>query len=151
MTAKKPTALKELQGTARADRANPDEPRLPAELPDRPTWIDNDPTTAAMFDQVVEYVHNMKVSTRVDGIALSLLADQLTLYMEMREIIREEGLSMVTPAGNNVRHPLLTPMNQSLTSIHKLLREYGLTAVSRSLVSAVEEEGDEFEDFLGGS
>lgn len=150
---KKPSALKELQGTARPDRANPLEPKPEVGIPDAPAWVDDDPQTRALFDQVTRYVVDMNIGTRVDGLALSLLADQIGLYIELRDQIRRQGtvLEMEGSQGQVIKkpHPALPQLNQTLGSIHKLLREYGLTAASRSNVSAHEErEVDAFEDFL---
>lgn len=153
MRPKKPTAMHELQGTARPDRANPNEPRLPTQVPDAPSWVDEDPTTRALFDQVTRYVTDMNVATQVDGLALSLLADQLALYIELRQHIRKEG-TVITTVGSQGQektqsHPALPQLNTTLGSIHKLLREYGLTAASRSNVSVHEEKDvDSFDDFL---
>ena len=150
---KKPSALKELQGTARPDRSNPSEPRLPVRIPDAPAWVDEAPTTRALFDQVTKYVTDMNIATQVDGLALSLLADQIALYIELRSHIREEG-TVVTVTGSTgqdktMAHPAIPQLNQTLGSIHKLLREYGLTAASRSNMSAHEEKDvDSFADFL---
>lgn len=153
---KKPTAIKELEGTWRADRHNPNEPRPPVELPDRPNWLDEDPRASRLFDQVTQYVKDMRLSTRVDGIALSMLCDQLSLYLEVREQIREEGvmITVTTKQSGTYEkpHPLLTSLNQAYGNIFKMLTQYGLTPVSRMNVSAApEEDGNEFETFLNGS
>lgn len=150
---KKPTALKELQGTARADRANPLEPRPSVGIPDAPAWIDEDPVTRQLFDQVTKYIVDMKVATQVDGLALSLLADQLSLYLEIRNEIRSRGVMLQEEGstGQTVTkpNPLLPQLNSAYTAIVKMLREYGLTAASRTNVSMIEErEIDTFEEFL---
>jgi P27 family predicted phage terminase small subunit len=152
---KKPTGLKELHGTARPDRANPNEPRPPVEMPDAPAWIDEDPVTRELFDQVTRYVTDMNIATQVDGLALSMLADQVSLYVETRNLIRRQGLFEESEGsqGQIVKkaHPGLPILNQCLGNIHKLLREYGLTAASRSNVSAKEEkEVNTFQDFING-
>lgn len=150
---KKPSDQKKLQGTWRKDRANPLEPTPAKGLPDRPAWVDGDPTTAALFDAATKYVNNMGIATEVDGIALGLLADQLGLYIQLRESIREEGVVIEiegsTGQTKKMANPALPQLNQTLGSIHKLLREYGLTAASRSNVSKIEDDvKDDFESFL---
>lgn len=152
--AKKPTALKRLEGTWRADRHNPNEPELPAEFPDRPPWVDDDPRTAALFEQIGQYLVEMRIATRVDSIGVSLLADQLNLYLEMREQVREEGNTIIVQGGSSTytkAHPLMTPMNQTYQNIVRLLKEYGLTPVARTNVEASENEGDSFDQFLNGT
>ena len=80
---RKPTKLKELNGTLRPDRTNPNEPKLPVSLPDRPSWLDEDPLAAQLFDQVTKYMVDMNVGTHVDGLALSMLSDQVAMYLRL--------------------------------------------------------------------
>lgn len=151
----KPTNLHDLEGTYRGDRQNPDEPRLPVELPDRPPWVDDDDRTALIFDQVTKYITEMQVGASVDGIALSLLADQLATYIEIRQQIRDEGLTVevTTKASGTYEKPhhLLTALNQCYGNIFKMLTQYGLTAASRAHVSAAPNDADDFESFLNNS
>lgn len=151
---KKPTALHDLQGTARPSRTNELEPVLTGRLPDRPEWVDEDQLTSALYDQVAMYVHNMGVATEVDGIGLSMLADQLAIYIEMRRKVREEG-TVITVKGSSgqdrqIPHPCLPQMQSTITTIHKFLREYGLTPSSRPNVSVIdnEETVNTLDDFL---
>lgn len=151
---RKPTALHKLQGTGQKSRMNQLEPVLANRLPDKPSWIEDDPMASSLYNQVVQYVHNMGVATEVDGLALSILADQLSIYIEMRSKIREDG-TMIEVEGSQgqtrkVPHPCLAQMNSVVNQIHRFLREYGLTASSRANVSTLEKGGDvsSFDDFM---
>jgi P27 family predicted phage terminase small subunit len=150
---KKPTALKELTGTLEKSRANPNEPRPDVAVPDMPMWVADDPMTASLYDQVTQYVVDMRVGTRADGVALALLADQLAMYLELRQQVREEG-AVIEIEGSQGQikkqpNPALQPMNTAFANIHKMLREYGLTAASRSSVDAQpEKEINSFDDFM---
>jgi len=154
---RKPTQLKALNGTLRPDRANPSEPQLPVGLPDRPSWLDEDPLAAQLFDQVTKYMVDMQVGTHVDGLALSMLSDQVAMYLRLRRTILDEGELINTQNINGdpviKPHPAIGPLNQAFTNINKLLREYGLTASSRSHLHAkadVNSPINTFEDFLNG-
>lgn len=152
---KTPTAKKKLTGTYRPGESNKYEPMLPASLPDRPPWVDEDPDTAAIFDQVVEYCRYMGIHTKVDGIGVSLLAEQLVQYLQLRAVIREEGMMIkhVATNGSEVTkvHPALAQMNAQFGALLRMLREYGLTASSRANVSAApEQEINSFDDFMNG-
>ena len=105
---RKPTGLHELEGTVRKDRHNQLEPQPKKGLPDRPMWVEQDPVTASLFDAVTKYVDDMKISTAVDGIALGLLADQLGLYITLREAIREDG-SIISETGEGPREAYCPP------------------------------------------
>lgn len=150
---KKPTALKELTGTAQPCRMNPNEPRPEVGLPDMPSWLTDDPVASALYEQVGTYIAEMKIGTRADGLGVAMLADQLTMYIELRQQVRTEG-AVIDLEGSNgqmkkVPHPALTPLNTAFTNIHKMLREYGLTAASRSNVDAQpEKEINTFDDFM---
>ena len=150
---RKPTALHELEGTGQASRMNPDEPRLPAAIPERPEWVDPYGEAGAIYAQVTEYANRMGVTTESDGIALGILADQIALYIELRDTVRKQGNVLeVEGASGQVKyipHPCLAQMNATLTTIHKFLREYGLTAASRPNVSSIPvKDVSTFDDFL---
>lgn len=154
---RKPTALKKLEGTYRKDRAVGNEPDLKVELPDRPHWLDEDPLAAQLFEQVTKYMVAMQIGTSVDGLALSMLSDQVAMYLRLRRTILEEGelITTVNTNGDQVikPHPALGPLNQAFTNCQRLLREYGLTASSRAGVNARADAGapiNTFEDFLNG-
>lgn len=154
---KTPSALKKLTGTYRKDRAVGNEPDLKVELPDRPHWLDEDPLAAQLFEQVTKYMVDMQIGTSVDGLALSMLSDQVAMYLRLRRTILEEGelITTVNTNGDQVikPHPALGPLNQAFTNCQRLLREYGLTASSRAGVNARADVGapiNTFEDFLNG-
>ena len=133
---RKPTAIKKLTGTFRNDRAYPNEPQLGVSFPDKPEWLDADPLSSELFDQVSKYMVDMRVSASVDGLAISLLSDQVALYLRLRKNILDEGEMIRSPnsAGEMIlkAHPAIVPMNQSFVNISRLMREYGLTASFRS-------------------
>lgn len=149
----KPTAIKELTGTAQACRLNPNEPRPDVAIPDMPMWISDDPLTQGLYEQVTQYVVDMRVGTSVDGVGLALLADQLALYIELRKQVRTEG-AVIEQEGSQGQtrrtpNPAIVPMNQTFNNIKGMLREYGLTAASRSSVSAIQErEINTLDDFM---
>ena len=91
---KKPTALKELTGTAQPCRMNPNEPRPEVGLPDMPSWLTDDPVASALYEQVGTYIAEMKIGTRADGLGVAMLADQLTMYIELRHQVRTEGAAI---------------------------------------------------------
>ena len=153
---RKPTALHELQGTGQASRMNELEPVLAVRLPDKPSWIDSNPEALSLYNEVTMYVHRMGVATEVDGMGLSLLAHQMSIYIEMAHKVHEEG-PIVTTVGSNgqdrtTAHPCLPQMSTALGSIFKIMREYGLTPSSRANVSTVkgDEPVDAMSDFLQG-
>ena len=148
-----PTAIRDLRGTQRADRARPLEPKLPKKMPDRPSWIDDDPVAASLFDQMSEYITGMGVASSLDGLAISLMADQMALYLDLRGQIQKEGAIQWIDGSRGQRvqkaHPAVNEANKAFGNVFKMLREYGMTAASRSHVEVPEEKiVDDFESFL---
>ena len=97
----------------------------------------------------------MSIHTQVDGVALSLLADQLATYLRLRQVVLNDGevIEQLSNVGNPVKkvHPALPQMQACFASVLRMLREYGLTASSRVNVSASSEtELNTFEDFING-
>jgi phage terminase small subunit len=123
---RKPTSLKLLQGTWRADRHNPREPVLPAGRPRCPKWLRKQ--ARPFWGRLVGDTERLGVLTEVDGLALALLAEALADYNAAPV---EDWRQRSTWAKNALR----------------LLQEFGLTPVSRGRVhvAAPAREPDEFE------
>ena len=140
---RKPTALHDLQGTGQASRMNPLEPVLVNRLPDKPEWIESNEAANALYSEVSMHVHRMGVGSEIDGMGLSLLAHQMSLYIEMAKAVHDEG-TVITTIGSSgqektMTHPCIAQMGSTATSIFKIMREYGLTPSSRSNVSTTDE------------
>jgi phage terminase small subunit len=127
---RRPTSLKMLTGTYRADRANPFEPRLAAGRPRRPAWLSKD--ARGHWRRLIEETEALGVLTPVDGLALAMLAQTLAGYVQFQGDWRaRSAFSKMT-----------------LT----LLREFGLTPSSRGRVNVAArpaDEPDEFEELFG--
>ena len=147
---KKPQGLKELHGTARADRQNPNAPVFAVAAPPRPSFLDDDPQAAVLYEVAVATLMKMAVVTESDSLALSMLADQLSRYLDMRKTVRDEGMTIEGARGGRIAHPLMTHLNAGYSNIHKMLVQYGLTAATRDNVDAapLEAPADSFEAFL---
>ncbi len=150
----KPTALKQLQGTARPDRLNPDEP-APVVLQDAqpPAWLKGRARKA--WRELAPVLTEMGVLTVADRAALALLCDTYGDYLALRETVEREGrtYTLTTKTGD------IMPMPRPEVSIaadawkraSAMLQQFRLTPASRSKVSATEQvETDPFEQFLKG-
>jgi len=150
---RKPVALKKLEGTFRKDRAPQNGVEMPVVLAAKPDWADHDVIASALYDEVSTHVHSMGISSEVDGIAIALLADQLSLYLKLRAAVLTDGpiVETVSSTGATINkpHQALAPMNVCYGAIVKMMSEYGLTAASRAKVGAnTPVVVDSFEDFL---
>ena len=96
-----------------------------------------------------------KVGSKVDGLALALLSDQLSSYLRVREGLHNHYAKFGTYElvnGDVTRaHPLLGTQSTIYGNILKLLVQYGLTAASRANVQADLDSGkDPIDAFLDG-
>jgi phage terminase small subunit len=138
MPAKLPTRMKALKGTLRGDRANAREPRpeLGKPRPSRELALD----VRREFDELVRLLAPLGVLTVVDGLALELGAVALAEYWWHEAVIREKGATYetTTPAGSTMIRPRpeVPLAADAWRRASAMLREYGLTAVSRARVEA---------------
>lgn len=151
---RKPLSVKKAEGTINVtrDRGKVD---LPVEIPDRPHWLDDDLVASSLFDEITQYMLTMQVTSRVDGMGLSLLADQFSTYLRLRKMVLDEGdlVEVVGPKGDITKkaHPAFSSLDKTFNHLTKLLREYGLTPASRAHLESKrgsDEPINSFEDFL---
>lgn len=150
---RKPVALKKLEGTFRKDRHAENVVDLPVSAPPKPEWAEHDMIASQLYDQVVGHISRMGVGSEVDGIAVAMLADQLSQYLKLRAMVLADGLIVETvgSTGNTIQkpHAALSQMNTTYTNIVKMMSEFGLTPASRAKVGAnAPVTVDSFESFL---
>ena len=140
MTKRLPTELKKQRGTLRADRTNPNEPKLPSVIPATPTWLSE--TGQKAFIELGELLHDMSVLTQADSMALELLCDAYSEYKQAKEVVNTLGATQdVTSREGNTKsilRPEVQIANQSFVRVFQLLKEFGLTPSSRAKVNAIE-------------
>jgi phage terminase small subunit len=115
---RKPTALKVLHGTDRADRANPSEPR-PALGAEPPPWLPETGVAREAWDRLAAVLTEMKVLTVADAEALALACVALADYLD-------------APSDADNWRRADAAWKRYLYG----LRDFGLTPASRSKVSA---------------
>jgi phage terminase small subunit len=133
MTARKPTALKMLHGTDRADRANPAEPQ-PAVGAEPPPWLPKRGVARAAWNRLAPILSHLRVLTVADAEALALACDALAEYLAARD--DPDGWRHADSAWKRYLYAL---------------RDFGLTPASRPKVSAMPERAvDPLEKWASG-
>ena len=144
-----PTTIKELNGTARADRTNPDEPMVTAltEAPPAPSYLKEMAKRA--WRRTAATLVEMGVLTEADLVALEAYC---TLYAHYRDAERHLKDSMMITGSNG--QPVLSPYHRvsrdSLKEMKSWMQEFGLTPSGRSRVrvkkpaEAGETEGEDW-------
>lgn len=138
---RKPTQLKVVQGTTRADRANPGEPKIAAGAVSQraPAWLSAN--ARPWWRRVRPILARMKVLTDADPIALGLLCDALADYVAARDQLAKEGRTYETEseAGRMIRaNPLVGDQADAWRRAKLMLTEFGLTPASRAKVSVAD-------------
>lgn len=157
---RKPTRLKLLQGTARPDRANKEEPKLPTIIPRAAKGLSDQDGKA--WRHIARILRPMNIMTAADVLALELLATAYVDFWEARRTINEKGPTYVSKTekmtnekGSQVlcviirRRPEIEIMSDAWRRIEKMLSHFGLSPSSRSRVSVIRKlkEADPFDQF----
>jgi P27 family predicted phage terminase small subunit len=148
---RKPTALHVVEGTTRADRENPDEPR-PELGAQRPFWLTKRGVWA--WKKLAPRLVKTRILTELDAEALALLCDAYADYLEARAIVAREGLtyeSATESGGTMIRpRPEVDMKARAWARVEKMLSNFGATPAARAKVhAAAEGDLDPFESFLG--
>jgi P27 family predicted phage terminase small subunit len=148
MRGSKPAAntLKILEAV-RASEINFGEAKPPAGYPAAPGFLDSE--AKAEFMRVAELLDAMRALSRAEGPCLGLYAMYVPVLQAAAAIVKEKGPVIATPRGNQVPNPAWHVMRQALQDMFHILRELGLTPISRPrLRIQTSTARDELEDFL---
>ena len=138
---KTPTVLKEMYGTARADRILENEMQvdLLSELPEAPDLLSE--IGIAEWYKVTTQLFNLKMLHDVDQSLILAYCNEMSLYIESELELRENGRidNFKNSNGDLVRSqakPLVKVKNDALANALKLAVQFGLTPVARTNISA---------------
>lgn len=79
----------------------------------------------------------------VDNASLDLLATNLNIIFDAKEILDKEGIVCVNKVGTPIPHPAVKIMNDAQRKALEIMREYGLTALARKRLTRGEPEKEE--------
>ena len=138
---KTPTVLKEMQGTARADRVLENEMQvdLVSELPEAPELLST--IGIAEWYKVTSQLYNIKMLHKVDLRLIESYCNEMALYIECEMELRKNGRidNFKNSNGDLMRSqakPLVKVKNDALNNAMKLATQFGLTPVARANISA---------------
>lgn len=130
----KPTALKLVQGTYRPDRANSNEPKPRPAIPPCPKFLQGE--ARKQYNKLAKKLARIGLMTELDDMALSMLCQAWSEYIEATDQVNKSGLLVKSPNKYPVLNPHLIAANQALKKIRSLLAEFGMTPGSRSRIHA---------------
>lgn len=162
---RKPTKLKLIEGTIRADRFNEEEPEAPpADVRTPPDWLPPRSEARRLWRRVAPVLSRMGVLTVADTDALALLCSVLADVIELEEDIRKKGreyesyIELEGEKGETIVKRIVRPRPQvaMLSDARRMVKamwvEFGMTPSARSRVKANTGDGkkDPFDAFMGG-
>lgn len=82
---------------------------------------------------------------------LELLADNLELYQQCKDSIKNDGLLLMAKNGSYTKNPLIKVQLDAQIQITKFLTEFGLTPRAQAKINLIgDEENDELKELLEG-
>jgi P27 family predicted phage terminase small subunit len=153
---RKPTAMKQLSGTARADRASPREPRRAfASMAKPPKGAKGNLLVA--WKRLAPLVDALRVATRQDEVAFAQMVETYRIILDARESLDEAGGSPVyecmTQFGVQMKaRPEVEIIAKNQKILAYWMNRFGLTPADRSRVAEIEGEGaaDPLDEFSPG-
>jgi P27 family predicted phage terminase small subunit len=138
----KPTALKVVAGTDRADRRNDNEPRFNPEIPTPPPFLSDE--AKVEWGRVCDALYGAGVLSKTDRAALAAYcqaygrwqqAEAALALMSARDNVTK-GLMIKTTNGNAVQNPLVGTANKAMADMVRYAAEFGMTPSARSRINA---------------
>jgi P27 family predicted phage terminase small subunit len=145
----KPTNLKLIQGTYRADRANPSEPKPRAVIPPCPKFLQGE--ARKQYKKTAKKLARIGLMTELDDMALAMLCAGWQELLDATDQVNQGGILIKSPSGLPVLNPYLTVANQAIKKVRALLAEFGMTPGSRSRIQTAatsDEPDDEWSKLL---
>ena len=138
---RKPTKLKQMQGTLEERRVNPAEPKYDLQMPEAPAWLGED--AKVEWNRICPSLVASGVATGVDFAVLANYCQVWAEFVAATKTINEEGRYQIALNGNKVPHPALVQQRNSSTLLRSLAQELGLSPASRSKVSGNVQQSDD--------
>jgi P27 family predicted phage terminase small subunit len=144
---KKPTQLKVLQGTFRADRANPNEPSPDSCIPDAPDHLSKD--ALIEWGRMSSHLYKLGLLSEIDRTALAIYCQTYSRMIKYEKIVSEKGELIKTSTGAIQLSPAMWVVNKAIEQCHKFLVEFGMSPASRAKVTAkdTDKEKDEWDAY----
>lgn len=147
MPRRKPTALKVLQGTDRADRTKNEPKPKPIATP-CPKWLPAD--AKRLWRDLAPPLERLGLLTETDGTAFGDLCLCLARLRQAEEVVTERGL-LVEGERGMVKNPACQLAREYRASAQKWAGRFGLTPADRGSLDLPpkDDEDDDLDNILG--
>ncbi len=138
----KPSGLKLVTGTDRADRANPDEPQPQPARPEPPGHLNAE--ARAEWDRICVRLCALGILSQIDRAALAaycqaygrwVQAEGALDLMAARDTVTH-GLMIKTQGGNAIQKPLVGTANKAMADMMRYAAEFDMTPSARTRIRA---------------
>lgn len=149
---RKPTALKELEGTVRPDRANAREPKTRlVRIPPPPEHLSSCERQA--WKRLAKVVDPMKIATASDLESFAFAVQTIAAaHLAAREVFESGSVTDVEETAHGGAHAKVKPALTAMVQLQKLwivhANRWGLTPGDRSRVSTLEGDDKDSKDPL---
>lgn len=102
------------------------------------------------MDNVLLDLEDRGVLENVDSAALTMLAQNYSMFIKASKQLEIDGLTVTSDRGNISPHPLIKIAKDAQTQAMKVMLEFGLTAKARTKLPKKDNEKEEspFEQFI---
>ncbi len=131
---KLPRNIKDIRGTQRPSRDQFDLTSGDAFKAPPPPPVGLSERACVAWRVLAAETVSLGVLTSADLPMLTLLAETQATAAELESTIRDEGFTVSTAAGGRKSHPALKALESTRNAVGRLLREFGLSPLSRKYV-----------------
>lgn len=129
---------------------NEPQPSAPTRTPPAPSHLNAHGKKE--WRRIVKLLLNTKVYTDADHALLEAYCQAYGRWVDAEQQVQQFGSVIRTSNNNLVLSPYLSIANRALDQMQKLATEFGMSPVSRTRVSKIEDDNeDPFEAEFGGS
>ena len=142
----KPTALKDAQGTLRADRINLREPKPTKKLGEPPGHLSE--VAVEEWRRIEGSLKGAGIATALDAAALGAYCQAYSRWVSAEQALEKMkndagGLLVKTTNGNMIQNPIVGVANKAMSDMVRYAAEFGMTPSSRSRISAEEDDTED--------
>jgi P27 family predicted phage terminase small subunit len=143
----KPSGLKVVAGTDRADRRNEDEPKPEVTRPKAPAHLSK--PAKAEWRRVVDQLFNLGIMSDLDVAALGAYCAAYGRWVDAEKALAKmaerdpatKGIMIKTTAGNAIQNPLVGASNKAAADMVRYAAEFGMTPSARARLSGGGDDG----------
>ena len=102
---------------------------------------------------ITSMMEKMGVSTPLDGMSVKMFADAWEQYTEARDFLKKHGNTYTTTTASgdlmHRKYPQIEILNSAWQQLFNMVKQFGMTPLSRSRIESPQKEEVTLEDLLG--